>query len=76
MDLSNVAGIIQGQKDTPLNDHGREEAGLVSARLSKTSFIEIWSSSLSRASEVSPYLPYAPTYSWVEQMRGVDADPK
>jgi hypothetical protein len=50
---SNVAGIIQGQLDTPLNDHGRYEASLVSKRLAGTGFTEIWSSSLSRAKEVS-----------------------
>lgn len=51
---SNVAGIIQGQKDTPLNDHGRKEASLVSDRLASKPFREIWSSSLSRAAEVCP----------------------
>lgn len=56
-DHSNVAGIIQGQKDTPLNDHGRKEAALVSARLAEVPFSELWSSSLSRASEVSPGNP-------------------
>lgn len=55
--ISNVSGIIQGQKDTPLNEHGRKEAALVSRRLAKEPFAEIWSSSLSRASEVRPALP-------------------
>lgn len=53
---SNIQGIIQGQIDTPLNDHGRSEARLLATRLKDTKFDEAWSSSLSRAREVNPQL--------------------
>ncbi|RXK42098.1 hypothetical protein M231_00455 [Tremella mesenterica] len=49
----NVQGIIQGQLDTPLNDHGKYEATLCSERLKDVRFDEIWSSDLSRASETA-----------------------
>jgi probable phosphoglycerate mutase len=53
LNSSNVAGIIQGKLDTPLNDHGRYEASLVSSRLSSLDTTEIWSSPLSRAKETA-----------------------
>ncbi|WVN88859.1 uncharacterized protein L203_104073 [Cryptococcus depauperatus CBS 7841] len=49
----NVRGIIQGQKDTPLNDYGRFEASRLAQRLEKTKIIEAWSSPLSRARETT-----------------------
>ncbi|EGG00269.1 uncharacterized protein MELLADRAFT_93754 [Melampsora larici-populina 98AG31] len=47
----NLNQIIQGQKDTPLNDHGISQAKLTGTYLKQTSitFDEIWSSDLQRA---------------------------
>ncbi|WVQ83915.1 hypothetical protein IAT38_006059 [Cryptococcus sp. DSM 104549] len=49
----NVDGIIQGHKDTPLNDYGRFEASRLAERLSKYPITEAWSSPLSRARETA-----------------------
>ncbi|AFR94799.1 hypothetical protein C343_02885 [Cryptococcus neoformans C23] len=49
----NVQGIIQGHKDTPLNDYGRFESTRLAKRLSKYSITEAWSSPLSRAKETT-----------------------
>ncbi|ORY24879.1 histidine phosphatase superfamily [Naematelia encephala] len=49
----NLRGIIQGQLDTSLNDHGRLEARVVGQYLGNIAFIEAWSSDLSRARETA-----------------------
>ncbi|OCF34027.1 hypothetical protein I316_04373 [Kwoniella heveanensis BCC8398] len=49
----NVRGIIQGHKDTPLNDYGREESRRVAERLKNAKIVEAWSSPLSRAQETA-----------------------
>ena len=49
---SNLRGIIQGQLDTPLNDHGRFEARRLAQALAKVHFDEAYTSPLSRASAV------------------------
>ncbi|WVF70436.1 hypothetical protein IAT40_005226 [Kwoniella sp. CBS 6097] len=49
----NVRGIIQGHKDTPLNDHGRKESRRVAERLKNVNIVEAWSSPLSRARETA-----------------------
>ena len=49
---SNVRGIIQGHLDTPLNAHGRVEAGRLADALSGVDFSEAYTSPLSRAHEV------------------------
>ncbi|KAK4685885.1 hypothetical protein P7C73_g4250, partial [Tremellales sp. Uapishka_1] len=63
----NVRGIIQGQMDTPLNDHGRREAALVAHALRDVPFTEAWTSSLSRAAEtaqiIMQYHDNVPLYS-------------
>ncbi|KAK8846607.1 hypothetical protein IAR55_005693 [Kwoniella newhampshirensis] len=49
----NVRGIIQGHKDTPLNDHGRLESSRLAERLRKFEIFEAHSSPLSRARETA-----------------------
>ncbi|ORX36168.1 histidine phosphatase superfamily [Kockovaella imperatae] len=62
----NANGIIQGQKDTPLNDHGRLQAELLADRLENISFDQAWTSELSRARETAEILlsrhPHTPLY--------------
>lgn len=49
----NVAGIIQGQLDTPLNALGRIQASLVGRALATEQIDEIYSSPLERASDTA-----------------------
>ncbi|KIR68713.1 hypothetical protein I314_01136 [Cryptococcus bacillisporus CA1873] len=49
----NVQGIIQGHRDTSLNDYGRFESIRLAKRLSKYPITEAWSSPLSRAKETT-----------------------
>ncbi|WWC87331.1 uncharacterized protein L201_002220 [Kwoniella dendrophila CBS 6074] len=49
----NVQGIIQGHKDTPLNDHGRKESERLAKRLKDLDIHEAWSSPLARAKETA-----------------------
>lgn len=55
---ANRAGIIQGQLDTPLNDHGKEQARQLGVALHSTSFDAVFSSDLQRATAVSGICPY------------------
>lgn len=50
----NLLGIIQGQKDTSLDDTGIEQAKSVARFLEDVPFDIAFSSDLSRAAEVSP----------------------
>ena len=47
--------IIQGQRDTLLSDTGSEQARLLSTRLAKETFSQIYSSDLIRAKAVSQF---------------------
>lgn len=49
----NATGRIQGRLDIPLNERGFEQAAAVGAALADVSIGELYSSSLSRAREVS-----------------------
>ena len=49
----NRRAIIQGQKDTELNDAGRTQAYQVAGALEKVCFKKAWSSDLRRAAAVS-----------------------
>ncbi|WVQ97478.1 hypothetical protein IAU59_004592 [Kwoniella sp. CBS 9459] len=49
----NVRGIIQGHKDTTLNDYGRQESYRLAERLKRYRIVEAWSSPLSRARETA-----------------------
>ena len=44
---------IQGQRDIPLNDHGREQARVLAEEASKHPVETLWSSHLSRARETA-----------------------
>lgn len=61
----NVAGIIQGQLDTPLNSRGRAQAALLGQALKQEQIDVVYSSPLQRASDVSicapVLLPMSPT---------------
>ncbi|WWD21918.1 hypothetical protein CI109_106406 [Kwoniella shandongensis] len=49
----NVQGIIQGHKDTPLNNHGRLESARLAERLRKVKIAEAYTSPLCRAKETA-----------------------
>lgn len=49
----NIAGILQGWIDVPLNDTGRRQASELAVTLADSGFSRIWSSPLQRASETA-----------------------
>ena len=49
----NLNGLLMGQLDIPLNNHGREQAEVLRQKLAGTSFDYCYSSSLSRARETA-----------------------
>lgn len=71
---SNLHGIIQGQLDTPLNDHGRLEASKLAKSLESETFARCLSSDLSRASEVRA--PISPRFAAPRLWIGVHKDPQ
>ena len=49
----NVAGILQGHRDTPLDEIGRQQARMAAERLSNQTIDAIFASDLSRAFETA-----------------------
>lgn len=49
----NIAGILQGWSDVPINDVGRQQARAFAAACAEAGFAAIWSSPLSRALETA-----------------------
>lgn len=49
----NVKKLIQGQKDIPLNEKGKKQAGKLAEKLKKIKFDAIYSSDLKRAAETA-----------------------
>ena len=49
----NTGGILQGQKDYPLSDHGRQQAAAIAGRLRKERLIACYCSDLERAKETA-----------------------
>lgn len=49
----NTGGILQGQKDYPLSDHGRQQAAAIAGRLRKERLTACYCSDLERAQETA-----------------------
>jgi probable phosphoglycerate mutase len=52
----NIAGVLQGRLDVPLNDRGREQARELARRFANAGFTQVYTSPLSRARESAEIL--------------------